>query len=320
VGMAMPEMVLAFDAQIFAEFISSFGSISGRPAPPVLDISNIARSTATVKFHCEHDKEVVLYSLRYRLEDGDEHDDDEKETEWLELTLDNGTDRYMLSDLRESSRYELCGRYKLLSNGIWSESCDSVIFNTTSVGQLGLEWDPSRKNSRIELLGDNTKMKITSTPANTTIMAKQMLSADTMSTAECELTFGGIEAHGQGIHVMIGVVDGNAVGQVKMQGDCLGTLSGRPGEWGFYIHRTSFTKYHQGGSTNYDSKWRGSNGKDGDRVLLTFDFVKSTCTISYNGEIVGVLTESLPREVYIGVNPCYPMTMEITKFECITRM
>ena len=101
------------------QFISSIGSVLDKPSPPILDVSEISGTGATVKFRSEFEKEAVVYSLRYRQGAGD--GDDEKESEWKEEVLDKGVDEYGLGGLNRATKYELIGRYQLLKSKVWSQ-------------------------------------------------------------------------------------------------------------------------------------------------------------------------------------------------------
>merc|ERR1712183_190185 len=85
-----------------------------------------------------------------------------------------------------------------------------------------------------------------------------------------------------------------------------------------YIHSDWFRRNEDGNGNNtqFDAKWKGSNSKAGDRMILEFDFVNSKCTASYNGEVVGVLSDALPNQIYIGVVAMYDgLSFETTKLE-----
>merc|ERR1712083_911440 len=83
-----------------------------------------------------------------------------------------------------------------------------------------------------------------------------------------------------------------------------GTLgqSSRPNECALYIDKYGFAKKEKGRDTNYDAKWKGADCKDGDRVMLTFNFVKKTCVVYYNGSVVGSLSENLPDQIYVAAS------------------
>ena len=79
--------------------------------------------------------------------------------------------------------------------------------------------------------------------------------------------------------------------------------------------------YSQGSKTFFNSKWRGKDVKNGDRILLSFDFVESQCSVSFNDHYVGVLSERLPSSLYIVVNPDKPtMSIEVTKYEIVPKV
>lgn len=104
------------------KFISSIGLVGGVPKAPRLSVSGTGK---TVKFHSEHEKTAVVYSLRYRRER--ENDDDEKENEWKEQAVQANTDECTLSEVIPGANYELVGRYKVLTNMLWSEPSNSKI-------------------------------------------------------------------------------------------------------------------------------------------------------------------------------------------------
>merc|ERR1719244_1246795 len=133
------DIVFQHDDDRISEFVSTVGSVGGRPDPPVLDISGITASVATVTFHSEHDKDAVVYSMRYRQKSGG--DDDEKESEWTEQVLSKGTDRYTLSGLSPRTRYEVRGQYQVMDTMVKSALSDTISFVS---GEVAFEWDQSR--------------------------------------------------------------------------------------------------------------------------------------------------------------------------------
>ena len=98
--------------------------VSERPSRPLLEVSEISQTTATIRFHSKYDS--VRYFFRYRRDPED--DDDEKGTEWIERTLDSGVNRYTLKGLQQKSKYELCG--KLVSNMVSSRESNIISFLT----------------------------------------------------------------------------------------------------------------------------------------------------------------------------------------------
>merc|ERR1719361_1248894 len=173
------EIVFSHDDDDINEFISSMGSISARPAPPVLDVSNITSSAATIRFHSEHEKNTVNYYVYFRRETGD--DDDEKEIEWNSVNLDQGVEEYKLNGLEQETRYQLYGRYKLslMKHKVWSESSEIVSMITTKMEDIKFEWDPQLKGDGISLSNDNSTLQKTRN-SWVSVVSKTMLSSDTM--------------------------------------------------------------------------------------------------------------------------------------------
>ena len=118
---------------------------------------------------------------------------------------------------------------------------------------------------------------------------------------------------------MFGFVDSSAVDEVRMD-DNLGS-SYKPKECAFWIRPIQFSSIgKEKADIKFDQKWKGADCKDGDRIRMTFDFVKKTCLVHYNDEVVGNISEKLPNQIYIVANPCIGMTMETTKFQVTTNM
>lgn len=71
-----------------------------------------------------------------------------------------------------------------------------------------------------------------------------------------------------------------------------------------------------GGMGKFDNKFKGKWVKNGDRLTMIFDFIQKRCTISFNDELLGPLSEDLPSRLYVVANPKVPaMTLEVTKYE-----
>lgn len=164
---------------------------------------------------------------------------------------------------------------------------------------------------------------------------KQELSAEMMDSVSLEFQLGAID-EGMG-YLRIGFVDSDAAGKVRM--DCGLGNSDRPTECIFFIRPGNqvWSKYEKGEEIKFDSKWRGEHCQNGmkssflpsglplyilfllwtgDRILLQFDFVKSFCTVHYNDEEVGVLSEKLPPAVFVATSPYSPaLTLELIRFE-----
>jgi len=306
------ELEASFDLPAISENIQHFGCISERHVPPSLDIVNITSSQATVRLHSEHDKEAVRYSFRYRR--GAVHGDDEKESDWIEHVLD--ADQVELRGLTQGSSYHLQGRYQFLANKAWSGMSQTVSFVTPIMAVTQFEWDPDRKHGDIALSNSNTKMKRKRMTSWRTAVTKQMLSGDTLSSVSWEAKILDVRDDKK-IRMMIGFVDSTAVDGVRM--DTYLGKKDRPKECVLYISTDSFAKYQRSSMSAFDSKWKGSKCNDEDRILMTFDFVNSRCTASYNGETIGVISESLPQSIYLAVSVGFNQSLETVKFECVPR-
>ena len=276
--------------------MSSIGSLSGRPDPPTLNVSEISQNAVTIRFQSEYDS--VIYSFRYRRETGD--DDDKKESEWIEKVVDNGVDQFMLNGLQRKSKYELIG--KLVKNMVSSSASDMTSFQT--LGHAPFEWDPARKHDNLTLSDHNRT--VTSTGGWHTVVSKNRVNLRSVKSFEWELT---MRDFGNYPYFMAGWGAVSAVDQVEMH-SYLGH-SRRPTQCAFYVNNWFFSKFEKNDRTDFDSKWRGDKCKSGDRIL--FKFQGSRCTLYCNGTEVGVLSDSTPNEIYLAASTYNGITLETTK-------
>lgn len=287
--------------------ISSIGPVTKRTGPPILDISNITASTATVTFHSELSKDAVLYSVTYRREP--EGDNEEKESEWKEQVLDKGTNQYIVRGLNPESKYQINGRYQVLANMLWSASSDNISIVTLKKKTIQFEWDPARKGESVKLSNNNKKMR--NRGFWRSVYSKQKLSADSMTEVSWEVTINDIDS---AVQLMIGFVDSCKIECIDVN-NYLGTTGSA-----LYIQSVGDDRFSVYNGTNevFDKeKWKASKCRNGDRILMTFDFVTSKCSVSYNGEHVGVISQEVPNELYLAVSPYSKCSLETTKFDII---
>ena len=289
--------------------MSSIGTLSERPSQPLVEVSEISQTAATIRFHSEYD-DSVTYSFRYRRETGD--DDDEKGTEWMEQTLDNGVDRYTLKGLQRKRKYQLIG--KLIRNMVSSSDSDLISFQTMDYGPY--EWDSARKHSSITL-SDNNRTLTSTANSWSTVVSKYKVSLQSIKSLEWEITIRdltfGIYCNGM---MMLGFCESSAVQDVRMN-KCLGQ-SDRPAECTLLVDKRFFAKFEKDNLSKFDSKWKGSDCKSGDRVLLKFQ--GSVCTVFWNEAKIGTLKKDLPAEIYLAACLPIPVTLETTKFVVIPKV
>eukprot|EP01084_Bolivina_argentea_P107105 191529_1 len=109
------------------KYISAVGAVSDRPEAPILVISDVNDTSVKVQFQCETKEEIVGYSLRYKI--GENKDNDDEKKEWIDVDTKNA-DEYILDDLRDDTVYSICGRYKLKTGNIWSDESKLSVFKT----------------------------------------------------------------------------------------------------------------------------------------------------------------------------------------------
>lgn len=175
------------------------------------------------------------------------------------------------------------------------------------------EWVPLQTHSDVTLLSDKKTLQFEAPPfwgGYKTAVAKPELCSETMSSVLWEVTLYDITSPIN--YFMLGFVDSCAVEDVR-EGWCLGQKD-RPKECAIGIYSHCFSKCAKGKEWNFDSKWKGSDCSNLDRILLEFDFVHNLCTVYYNEEYVGVLPETLPNRLFIVRNMSSSITLETTKF------
>merc|ERR1712228_566509 len=149
-----------------------------------------------------------------------------------------------------------------------------------------------------------------------TALSKHALSAD-MGVAEWEVTLSNVTEK-TGDQMMIGFVDSSDVDKVSMT-TYLGGSSSRPGECAFFISSNGFYECQAGSVPKFDVKGPGKL-KNGDRILMRFDWTKKTCSAHFNGELIADLSQALPRSIHIGVIPYAAMNIETTKYKATAKM
>jgi len=315
---------LSFDGDhiAVAQFISSIGTIGQRPAAPVVTLSEVSPSGATVQFESECTAETVIYCIRYRLaaepEDkpADEAADDErKENEWSQRLFDRGTTGGILDGLESVTRYEVYGVYKESVDGIWSESSEITSITTTRFEKVQFEWDVHRRHPDIKLKHKGTSARYQKNGFWRTVISKNVLTAESMKAVTWELTLGDVPETGIG-GLKLGFVDANEVNNVRLSSHSLGSAE-RPKECALYIYKHCLYRLEGTECVKFDAKWKGTACCSGDRVSMRFDFDKRKCTVWYNDEEIGVLSDAVPGELFIVANPYTAITLDTTKFEAI---
>ena len=100
------------------QFIASIGNVHGQPNPPVVTLSHVSSTQVKIQLSSEHEKEKVLYSIRYRKVTAG---DDEKEEEWRDLDFAENADNTTIST-EAATTYDVYGKY-LLNESLQSEKC-----------------------------------------------------------------------------------------------------------------------------------------------------------------------------------------------------
>lgn len=80
-----------------------------------------------------------------------------------------------------------------------------------------------------------------------------------------------------------GYVDAKAIGELRP--NTFMASKSRPLECALYIRKDYFHTVQGGRHTFLDSKWRGSDVKNDDRIMLCFDFDRKRCLINFNEEV-----------------------------------
>ena len=288
------------------QFVSSIGSLSGRPDPPTLIVSGISQNAATICFESEYDS--VTYSFRYRRETGG--NDDEKESEWIEQVLDNGVSQFTLNGLQRKSNYQLYG--KLVRNMVSSITSDIVSFQTLDYPPF--EWDSARKHDSINLSDNNRTLTSTGTSWKT-VVSKNKVSLGSIKSLEWEITIREMPTSNIGNWLLLGFCNSSAVDQVRLDTN-LGSSS-RPNECTFLVGNSYLSRYEKATDTKFDPKWTAKDFKNGERIL--FKFENSVCTMYLNESEIGILKEGIADEIHLAACPGNPMTLETTKFQIISK-
>jgi len=342
-AMRIPDLEFDADDIGTAKFISGIGVVDKRPAAPTITVSSISHCAMKVSLECEQTEEIteckngVIYGVRYRLKpaenaaavpekpaaDDVKSDDDAKqankpaESEWKQEVLAQGDTECTVQGLEQESFYEVYGVYKLSARGIWSTSSAVSEVMTKKVDTLDFVWDKERKREDVRLRNHSTTAKLKKSDFWRAVVSKNVLDSDSMVAASWEVTLNDIRGDKGLDGLKLGFVDTNAVDDVRLGGHSLGSPE-RPKECALYIYKHCLYKQAGDQCTTFDAKWKGTMCKDGDRVMLRFDFINGQCTVLYNDELVGVLADKLPFQFNLVANPYSAVTLDTTKFECVT--
>eukprot|EP01084_Bolivina_argentea_P297191 511957_1 len=156
------------------------------------------------------------------------------------------------------------------------------------------EWDPATKSKDIHLSNFNKFIACTS-GGNQKCVAKNLLSSTEISTVIWRLTVR--KLHSSCYYFNIGYVEKNAVKMLSIQ-----------------PNRQFQTRNNSSWAKNYD-KWRTENIKVGDTFEFAFNFNTRQCTIHYNDQMVGLLCDNLPSEIYPAITISNTNSLETTKWQ-----
>merc|ERR1712176_781224 len=146
------------------------------------------------------------------------------------------------------------------------------------------------------------------------VVSKTKLSGDEWTSVTWEVTWK--DGDDFWPNVTIGYVDGKAVDSVRLYDNYIGD---RPQECALGILSDGFYKLGEGNGTMFDEKWKGLNCRIGDRIRFAFDFEARRCTVYYNDELVGILSEALPDDIYLACCCGYKGHLQTTKFQAVHR-
>lgn len=177
---------------------------------------------------------------------------------------------------------------------------------------MSLEWDQSRKHHHL-LLSDDGKI-LTKTNCNwyRSICSESVLSADTVSSAQWELT---LRRKGQfrtnGMEFMMGFVTTS-----NMENYGAAMIGLNQYETALRIWDKHHPLIHtKGASTAIHEEWM-FDLKVGDKFRMNFDFNKKECAAFYNDQLLGIITRDLPETIHLAVSLCYKgSSVETTFFE-----
>ena len=149
-----------------------------------------------------------------------------------------------------------------------------------------------------------------------TILAKNLLSSDTIKQANWEMT---LKSKPSKSCFSIGYVEDSRVESIKF--DCDHWIGENEGECSLYIDDyNAMGEFRKLTCTNYDypkydKKYQASKVAVGDKFEIQFDFIEKQCSCFWNGEIIGILDDKLPDKIYPAMSSWGHHEFECTKWE-----
>ena len=272
------------------------GDILKCPNPPILTVSDLTPLTAIIEMDTDCES-ASSKRIRYRLMDGIDgsKDDDEKEAKWNEIDIEPEMTRHKLIGLTPNAWCEVRGQYYAADSHIWSEWSESLTFSTPKTWPF--EWDPARTHEELKLSKYWQRFTMTSTGwikyNNRSLCSRHPISADFASSVTWELTMK--EKGDDGLYLLIGFIDGQHIDKFDKE-----TMIGlNENEVALEIWDGHSVKIKTNGKkkkTDFDGKIAS---KVGDCFRLNFNLISRECYAFYNEEPLGLVTESLPQEIYM---------------------
>jgi len=169
------------------------------------------------------------------------------------------------------------------------------------------QWDSNSKSSELMVVGEGKGIQKTSGgcyPA--ALYSRNILQSDKVSTARWEVT---LKTKGEGLYFCMGFVNADNmdrfsnckdIGSKKKTGRAIKIRKGK------ICERLGGQKYHE------------DSFQEGDRFALEFDLRAGSCSVFYNDDCIGTLSNKVPDSVFLGASIGSQndgTVIETTKFE-----
>ena len=164
------------------QFLADIGNVSAKPSAPNLTVSKVSSSGATIALLSDYKNASVLYSVFYREV---VQNDDEKEQEWMEKTLEKDSNSIVIDSLQPATNFEVRSRYQVIETSILSDFSKLKTFTTSKVQ---FEWDAERKRSDLSLSNNGKTFTMPGSDGWRAVYAKQKISRKTMKQCRFEIT------------------------------------------------------------------------------------------------------------------------------------
>ena len=252
----------------------------------------------------QYEKKDISYSVQYRKAAG--NGDDEKEEEWKEQILEKESDSVKITKLNAKSEYDVCSRYQIVANSVWSQLSKVTKFVTTDFPKF--EWDPNRMDPKYTL--SNEGRTFTSNERGwKSLFSKTMLSSKTMNTVIWQMRYNG--PSGKNGHIRMGVVAAHSVGNVV----CNNAVEGTENTICLDMYKNGIP-YARANGTRTQIRQQRIEWEPNNTVELRFDLKAKTCNVFVNDEEIGLLTSDLPEEMYLAASLYYEESnLETTVFQ-----